>query len=87
MDSKKLTIIEEDGVEKEMEILFTFENDENNKSYVLFTDPQDEEGEVFACSYDDLGNLEYITDESEYAVIEEVFNTFVEELQGEDNED
>lgn len=87
MDSNKLLIIEEDGSEKEMEILFTFEDDEHNKSYVLFTDPKDEEGEVFACSYDEQGNLEYITDEAEYAVIEEVFNTFVEELQGEEDED
>ena len=86
MDSNKLVIIEDDGTQKEMEILFTFENDENNKSYVLFTDPTDVEGEVFACSYDDEGNLEYITDEAEYAIIEEVFNTFVEELQGEDDE-
>ena len=86
MDSNKLVIIEDDGTQKEMEILFTFENDENNKSYVLFTDPNDVEGEVFACSYDDEGNLEYITDEAEYAIIEEVFNTFVEELQGEEDE-
>lgn len=87
MDTNKLVIIEDDGTQKEMEILFTFENDENGNSYVLFTDPQDETGEVFACRYDDEGHLEQINDEKEYEIVEEVFNTFVEELENEDEEE
>ncbi len=85
MDSNKLIIIEDDGTQKEMEILFTFENDDFNKSYVVFTDPKDESGETFVCSYDEEGNLEQITEEKEYEMIEEVFNTFVDEMDG-DNE-
>lgn len=86
MDTNKLVIIEEDGTQKEMEILFTFEGEENGKSYVLFTDPNDESGEVFACSYDEEGHLVPVEDENEYAIIEEVFNTFVEELEDEECE-
>lgn len=87
MDSNKLIIIEDDGTQKEMEILFTFESEENNKKYVLFTDPNDESGESFACSYDEDGNLEQIEDPKEYDMIEEVFNTFVDEIEGVDEDE
>lgn len=86
MDTNKLVIIEDDGTQKEMEILFTFESEENGKSYVLFTDPNDESGEVFACSYDEEGHLVQVEDEQEFAIIEEVFNTFVEELENEEED-
>ncbi|MFI3284902.1 MAG: DUF1292 domain-containing protein [Erysipelotrichaceae bacterium] len=84
MDSNKLIIVEDDGTQKEMEILFTFESEENGKSYVLFTDPNDETGEVFSCSYDDDGHLHPVEDAEEYAIIEEVFNTFVGEMEDEE---
>ena len=78
LDSNKILIEEEDGTEVEMEILFTFESD-NGISYVLFTDPKIEDGEVFACRYDEDGNLIPVEDEEEWAMVEEVFNTFIED--------
>lgn len=83
MDTNKIIIIEDDGTQKEMEIVFTFDDDNNDKSYVLFTDPNDETGEVFACSYDEDGNLQQIADADEYSMIEEVFGAFVEEMEDE----
>lgn len=47
---------------------------------MLFTDPKDEEGEVFACSYTDEGEMEPVEDPEEWSMIEEVFGAFVEEL-------
>jgi uncharacterized protein YrzB (UPF0473 family) len=47
-ESNKMIIKDANGQEKEMEILFTFESDELNREYVVFTDPTDESGEVFA---------------------------------------
>ena len=38
-----------------MDILFTFESDQTNKQYVLFVNPNDETGEVYASCYDDEG--------------------------------
>ncbi len=78
IDSNKILIQEDDGTEVEMEILFTFESDEG-VSYVLFTDPKIEEGEVYACRYDEDGNLIPVEDEDEWAMVEEVFNTFIED--------
>ncbi len=53
MDTNTLFVTTEDGQEKQMEILFTFDSDEYGKSYVLFYDPADEEGTVYTMSYDD----------------------------------
>ena len=47
---------------------------------MLFTDPKDEEGEVFACSYNEEGEMEPVEDPDEWSMIEEVFGAFVEEL-------
>lgn len=86
MESNKIIITEEDGSQKEMEILFTFEDDSREKSYVLFTDPQDPEGEVFACSYDEEGTMIPVNDPEEWNMIEEVFGAFVEEIEDDSEE-
>jgi uncharacterized protein YrzB (UPF0473 family) len=75
---KKLIVIDEQGNETEMEILFTFNSDEYGKQYVLFVDPSVEDGDVYASSYDDEGNLNIVEDEAEWAMIEEVLAAFVE---------
>lgn len=77
MESNHLFVIDESGNEIEMEVLFTFDNDETNKKYVLYFDPNDESGEVFASIYDDEGNLTPVESEEEWAMVEEVFGAFV----------
>ncbi len=84
LDSNKLVVVNDDGKEVEMQILFTFDNEETGKSYVLFTDPADEEGEVFAYAYDEEGNLILIEDEAEFAMIDEVFGAFMDEFENEE---
>lgn len=76
MESNTLFVIDDAGNEIEMEVLFTFENEENGHKYVLYFNPEDESGEVFASIYDDEGNLSPIEDEQEWALVEEVFNAF-----------
>ena len=80
---KKLYITDENGVEKEMEILLTFEPDGSTKKYVLYYDPEVEDGDVFASIYDDEGHLYYVEDEEELAIIYEVLDSF----EGEGEED
>lgn len=87
VDSNKILVKDESGEEKEMEILFTFEDDNLGNNYVLFTDPKDESGEVFACRYTDDYDMIPVDDEKEWAMIEEVFNTFVAELDTFDDEE
>lgn len=78
-DTNKMTITDETGQEREVEIILTFENEEKNKSYVLFTDPQSEDGDVYAYSYDEDGNMVEIEDEDEWNMCQEVLGAFIEE--------
>ena len=79
LDTNTLYVKDETGKEVEMEILFTFDDDGTRKQYVVFADPNDEEGEVFASCYDDEGNLLPIETEEEWAMVEEVLGAFGEE--------
>lgn len=79
LESNTLFVRDENGKEKEMEILFTFEDEATHKNYVIFQDPDDEDGEVFASAYDADGNLLPIETEGEWAMIEEVLGAFAED--------
>lgn len=79
LDTSTLYVKDENGKEIAYDILFTFENEQTNKQYVVFVDPNDEEGEVFASCYDDEGNLLPIETEEEWEMVEEVIGAFNEE--------
>lgn len=79
LESNTLYVHDEDGKEMEMEILFTFENEEKQRKYVVFSDPRDESGEVYASAYDEAGNLLPIESEEEWAMVEEVLGAFSED--------
>ena len=72
------TIINDEGVEVDCEILFTFDNTKNGKSYIIYTDnTEDEEGntKLFASIYKpSLENsvLMPIESEEEWATIEAI---------------
>lgn len=87
MEEKTIVVIDQEGNEQTMDILFTFEDDQFGKNYVLYIDPKDETGEVFVSSYTETGELETITDEKEWAMIEEVFNTFIIQHEGDETHD
>ncbi len=77
MLDNKIVVVNDDGQEVEMEILFTFESDEFARQYVLYLDPEDESGEVFTSAFTDEGELLEISDEKEWEMIEEVFASFI----------
>jgi len=102
MDENYLTVVDENGNEVLCEILFTFDSDEYEKSYVLYvpveTKDEDEDVEVLCSSYvaqedEKIGELMPIEDDEEWEMIEEVFNTYVngmdedEDYDDEDEED
>ena len=76
--NKQMTIVDEEGKEHLMEILFTYDNEERKKSYVFFYDPENPD-DVFAMIYKENGELEDIEDPDEYAEVEEVFNAYQED--------
>ncbi len=87
MLENKIIVVDGDDKEIEMEILFTFENEEKGRQYVLYLDPEDETGEVFASAYTEDGELLEISDAKEWEMIEEVFESFVIKSEEENEED
>ncbi len=79
IESNTLFVRDADGKEQEMEILFTFEDEGTGKKYVVFSDPQEESGEVFASAYDEEGNLLPIETDSEWNMVEEILGAFSED--------
>lgn len=77
LDSNSIYVKDENGNEKRMTILFTFDNEVTKKQYVVFQDP--EQDEVYASAYDENGQLLPIETDEEWEMVEEVINTFVED--------
>lgn len=83
----QITVIDENGDEQLCEILFTFDSDEFDKSYVLYypvgaEEDENEEIEIMASSYvpsedNEHGDLKPIETEEEWDMIEEMLNTFL----------
>ena len=76
-DEKKLYITLDDGSEAEMEIILTFDSPDHEKEYVLFHDPKDEEGEVWAMVYNN-GELFAIETDEEWEMAEEMLRLYNE---------
>jgi len=87
-----ITVIDDEGNEQLCEILFTFESDEFNKSYVLYYPvgaEEDENGEIqiYASSFTpgaEEGQLQPIETEEEWDMIEEVLDAFLAEEEEEE---
>lgn len=76
LETNSIFVTDEEGNEKRMEILFTFDDEATSKHYVVFVDPQEESEEVFASAYDEAGNLLPVENDAEWQMIEEVIGAF-----------
>lgn len=81
-----------EGKEIEYEVLFTFQSDETNKNYMVYTDDsKDENGKirVYASSYvpgDEVTELFPIETEKEWKIIDTILNELQDEVKGETSE-
>ncbi len=81
-----------EGKEVEYEVLFTFDSDETNKSYMVYTDDsKDENGNicVYASTYvtnGDSTELSPIESDKEWKIIDTILKELQEEAKGETNE-
>ena len=95
LDENQLTVIDENGNELLCEILFTFDSDDYNKSYVVYypagAEHEDEDGNVdlhvsayVPSNNNEGGELLPVETDAEWDMIEEVINTFLadEEAEG-----
>lgn len=88
MDGKnQFKLKDEYGKETVYDVLFTFDNEETNKSYIVYTDNStDDEGniQVYASIYypgTDSTKLDPIETEKEWQVIEKILETIQEEVR------
>lgn len=73
----EMIITLDDGTEKVMRILFTYENEERKKSYVFLQEKEDEDNVLAFIYNEEDKSLEEIEDDDEYSEVEEVFNAFL----------
>ena len=81
MSDNTLIIQDEKGKETEYEILFTFTDEDSEKSYVVYKEPGDSD-EVFAAVYNekagDSGTLSPVETEKEWDMIEKKLERFLD---------
>ena len=91
MKKNSFSMIDENGNETVYDVLFTFDNEETNKSYIAYTDNSvDEKGnvQVYASVYypgTDSTRLDPIETDKEWQVIEKILETIQEEVQKQTN--
>ncbi len=90
-EKTNFTVVDENGIEVECEVLFTFDSEETNKSYIVYTDnTTDEEGntKVYASIFnpkDEKTELTPIETDREWKIIETILETIQEENDKENN--
>jgi uncharacterized protein YrzB (UPF0473 family) len=89
MENKnQFTLIDEEGKEVVYDVLFTFDSEETNKSYIVYTDNTlDEDGniQVYASTYQKgegaSAKLDPIETDKEWKIIETILNTIQETVK------
>ena len=81
------TVVDDKGNDVVCDVLFTFDSDETNKSYIVYTDnTKDENGniQVFASIFDPNDpntKLEEITTDKEWKIIESILSSLQEQIK------
>ena len=70
-----MTIVNEDGVEKQVEILMTFSSPDGKKDFVLIGDP-DEPDVAYPFTYTEDGEMEEVTDPEDFELCSEVYYAY-----------
>ncbi|MGY0694297.1 DUF1292 domain-containing protein [Virgibacillus sp. FSP13] len=87
-EKERIIIPDENGEEHLFEVLFTFDVDQTNQSYIAVVPVEqkdDEEVEVYAFRYEEKGSDENdlslfpIESEEEWEMVEEMLNTLADE--------
>ena len=86
MEPEIIYIPDEDGNEEEFEVIMKFEVDGSDRKYMMVVPldgGDDDTDEVYAFRYEEDGDelkLYTIEDEEEWNLVEETFNTLLEEM-------
>ena len=87
MDENKVIFTDEEGNEHEFELIFTFESEKTGKNYAVLGKDDGNDGlEIVAATYiptedGELGELNPIESDEEWAMVEETIDSFFEETE------
>lgn len=81
-NTTRMTVIDDNGEEREVELLLTFDAPDG-RQFALFTSSTDEDGDVYPYQYDEDGNMEYVTNEEDRKMCEEVLGAFTRDEENE----
>ena len=84
LDSKHMIVVNEECQEKEVDILLTFDSPDGTKKFVLITDPDDPEENVYAFLYDEEGGMEEVSDPQDFKMCQEVLSAFMDEEEADE---
>jgi uncharacterized protein YrzB (UPF0473 family) len=91
MDEPEIIFIKnEEGKDEEYEVVMRFEVEDTGHNYMMVVpveSEEDEEEEVFAFRYTEEGDellLHLIEDDEEWDIVEETFNTLMEQFDSEE---
>lgn len=85
------TLVGENGIEVEYEMLFTFDSDDTKKSYMVYTDHEkDSDGreKVYASTYDPTGvdkDIKSIETQDEWNLIENILTSIQNKIKEENS--
>ena len=89
IEEDKVIISDSSGKETECDIIFTFECEDNGRSYIGFTDNTHDDNDalkIYACYSDiltDDGSLRNIESEEEITMVNEVIENILDEMSKE----
>lgn len=89
-DMSYFTVTDKNGKKIDYEILFTFESEDTNKKYIVYTDNElddDDMIKTYASIYEEENNelkITPITDEKEWNLVEKLINQATEEIESEE---
>lgn len=83
MDENRITVYDDHGNSQSYEILFTYSDEASGKDYVFYYDEGDQ---VFISRYDEKGHLYPIEDAAEWEFVEEVFASYMNEEEDEEDD-
>lgn len=75
---KQIIVYDSEGNEHKLEVLFTYDHEERETSYVFFFDPKNPD-DILCMKYDEEGNLFEVEDDEEFAEMEEVLDAYLED--------
>ncbi len=75
----QMVITTDDGVEHIVNILFTYDNEERNTSYVIFTEDGNDDDVMVMKYKEGSDELLYVEDDEELDEVQEVLDAFLDE--------